>query len=304
MKAWRAIAGAAALEIVSDPLALLLTAGSVSAVAFACVLHVHQFGEPARMARDASLSVFLVSSVVYGVFCTIKAFRREVESGTLQMALARPVSRKGFFLSKACGCFAACAFFMLTLAPVAFMAVLGAETGGAIAVPKGDVARIWGPALLAIALCAVFPLAAAAFLDRFFRFRFAASASRIAFAFSWIAAFSLAAFTERCGVAPGAAAEACKMFPALAMLVMPALLFTFCAAAAAARLKANAAASLCAILFAVFLPALGNYYLSDALAGGGTIPWSRVALAAAATAPLVAAAIAAGARGDIFRDAN
>lgn len=302
MKAWRAIAGASALEIVSDPLALLLTAGSIAAVAFSCVLHVHQFGEPARMARDASLSVFLVSSVLYAVFCTVKAFRREIESGTLQMALARPVSRRAFFLAKTLGCFCACAVFMATLAPVAFMAVLGAETGGAIAIPKGDVAHIWGPALLAVAACAVFPLAAAAVLDRFFRFRFAASAGRIAPAFAWFAAFALAAFVGASGVAPGALAASLKIAPALAILSFPAMLFACIAAAAAARLKANAASALCALAFAVFLPALGNYYLSDALSGGGTIPWSRAAETAAATAPLVAAALAAALRGDVFRD--
>ena len=43
-----------------------------------------------------------------------------------------------------------------------------------------------------------------------------------------------------------------------------------------------------AVLVAVLLlPAVGNYCLSDALSGGGTVPWSYVGLAALATAPAV-----------------
>ena len=47
--------------------------------------------------------------------------------------------------------------------------------------------------------------------------------------------------------------------------------------------------ALAGLLFLVSLPALGNYYLSDALAKGGSLPWSHVALAAALTLPMVAA---------------
>ncbi|MBO7683952.1 MAG: hypothetical protein J6T51_04425, partial [Kiritimatiellae bacterium] len=42
------------------------------------------------------------------------------------------------------------------------------------------------------------------------------------------------------------------------------------------------------------LPARGNYYLADALAGGGTVPWTYVGLAAAATAPAAALFLALG----------
>ena len=37
------------------------------------------------------------------------------------------------------------------------------------------------------------------------------------------------------------------------------------------------------------LPMLSNYYLSDALAKRGTVPWTHVAVAAAATVPFLVA---------------
>lgn len=254
------------------------------------------------MARDAGLSAFLVSSSAFGVFCTIKAFRREIESGTLQMALARPVTREKFFAAKTAGCLWALAVFMLTMAPVAFTAVLGAETGGAIAAPKGDVARIWGPALLAISLCAVVPPSAAAVLNRFFSFRFVVCAMAIAPAFAYCAALAVALAVSVSGIDPSAAASALKIAPALAAIAIPPVLFTLVAAAAAAKSKANAAAAICGIAFAAFLPALGNYYLASSLASGGTIPWSRVLVLAAAAIPFAAAAIAVGLHGGVFRE--
>ena len=54
------------------------------------------------------------------------------------------------------------------------------------------------------------------------------------------------------------------------------------------------------VLFALQLPFLGDYYLSDALSRGGTVPWSFVGLAALATLPLVAAFALLGIR--LFKD--
>ena len=55
------------------------------------------------------------------------------------------------------------------------------------------------------------------------------------------------------------------------------------------RVKANAAASAVGLVFAALLPAVGNYYLSNALAKGGVVPWPYVGLAALAALPAVAA---------------
>lgn len=296
MKPWKAIARAALLEVLSDPLSVLVSAGAVFAVACACVFHIHQFGEPARMARDAGLSVFLVSTIAFGVFSTIKAFRREIESGTLQMALARPVSRRCFFLSKAAGCFAACLQFAGGMAATVFTAVLGAEAGGIMAAPTGDVPRIWKPALLAIALSAAVPLVAAAAANRFAKARFAATATRIAPGAAAAAAAVVAALAVSQGMPLETLSKAFATFPALVVLLLPAAVFTVAAAAFAMRFKANSAAALCGLLFLASLPALGNHYLSGALAGGGTIPFRFIAAAAAAALPFVAAFAAIGVR--------
>lgn len=283
MRRWLAIVRATALEVVSEPLSLLLTLSAMATAVVAPAMHYHQFGEATRMARDAGLSALLVFGAMYAVFCTVKAFRREIESGTMQMALAHSVSRRAFFLSKLGGAFLAYLLFALTVGCVAATTVNGARIGGEIARQTGDVATMYGPSLAFGVGAMVLPPVAAAALNRFAHWRFVPAASAIAAALA--AAGVLFRFDARTAIG---------FIPVAAMLVMPAAVFMAAAAAFAVRWRDNAATSLAGLLFAVSLPALGNYYLSDALSKGGSLPWGHVALAALLTAPLVAAFAVAG----------
>ena len=56
MRRFIAIAKTTALEILAEPLSLLVLTASLALAVFAPAFHYHQFGEPARMARDAGLS--------------------------------------------------------------------------------------------------------------------------------------------------------------------------------------------------------------------------------------------------------
>ncbi len=302
MRRYLAIVHATVLEMVSEPLALLLTLGAAATVALSSAFHFHQFGEPTRMARDAGLSAVLVFGLLHAVFCTIRVFRREIESGTIQMALAHPVSRTGFFLSKVLGACAANVLFAATVSAVAFITVTGAEVGGRIAAVKGDLALMWGPALALDVAVALIPLVVAGAMNRFARWRFTATAVVTMFHAAILAVplavamsrFYMNANFQGAG-ASGVLGPACRLVPALVSAILPAPAFAMAAAAFAVRFRDNAAASLSGGLFIFALPALSNYYLSDALARGGTVAWGHVALAFAATLPFVAAFGVAGA---------
>lgn len=237
------------------------------------------------MARDAGLSALFVCGSAMAAFCTIRAFRREAESGTLEMALARPVSRGGFFLAKVAGAAAAYLVFALTVFGTQLAVVWGAAVGGAVAAQTGGLVRVFGPALAAGVVVIVVPLAVAAALSRLARFRFVLSSFACAFALS-VAVGAVAA-----SLAPR---MALRLLPAAVLVVFPALVLLAASAAAAVRLKANAAASVAGLAFLAMLPAVGNYYLSDALSGGGRIPWPYVGIAALAALPALAAALTLG----------
>ena len=248
---------------------------SVLAPAF----HYHQFGEPTRMARDAGLSAILTCGSVVAVFGTIRAFRREIESGTLEMALAHPVSRVAFFLSKVAGCIAASVVFMSIVLLTSLVIVYGAAVGGESARHTGDIARLWGPCLAAGVAVIVLPLVVAAALNRFGRFRFVLSAFVVA---AVVAALPAVLSVVRRGDL------ALRLAPVAVAVVLPPVLLLTAAAAFAVRFKANAAVACTGVVFALLLPAIGNYYLSDALAKGHSVSWGYVGLAALALAPAAA----------------
>ncbi len=283
MRRFASIAKATTLEIVSEPLSLLLLSASLVLAVFAPAFHYHQFGEPTRMARDAGLSALLIGGTLFAVTGALRSFRRELESGTAAVALSHPVSRVQFFFAKACGAYAAFALFAVTVGAVAMTMVNGAAIGAVVAKSTGDIPRLWGPCYSFGVAAVVLPYVAGAFLNRFFRFRFALSAFMTTFAVSVASLFYRPDF-----------AEIMRMLPAETLLFVPPAFFTLVASAASIRLKANGATAICAISVFCFLPFAGNYCIPEALAKGGAIPWVYVLVAVACALPAIAAAALAG----------
>ena len=288
MRRFSAIVRTTAFETQSEPLALLLAFGAVATTTLASVLHFHQFGEPSRMARDAGLSSILVFGLLHAVFMSIRVFRREIETGTIEMALARSVSRTGFFLAKLSGVVLSTMLFWLTATLAAMTTIIGAEVGGMIAARSGDMARIWGFSVALDAATIVVPLVAAAALNRFARVRFTATATRL------VAVAAALSFVACTALALPAVPTALRFVTAAVVALFPLPVFAAAAAAFSVRWKDSAAASLCGLVFLASLPVLSNYYLSTSLAGGGIIPPGRIAATAVAAVPFFAAFAALG----------
>ena len=277
-----AIAKTTALEILAEPLSLLVLSASLALAVFAPAFHYHQFGEPSRMARDAGLSALFVGGLLFVIVGAARSVRREFESGTAAVALSHPVSRIQFFLAKACGAYAAFALFALVLGSVTAVIVTGAVIGAAVARKTGDIPRLWGVSYACGVASIVLPYVVGAVLNRFFRFRFALSA------------FVTALFIAIASLFYRPDVSLARLLPAIALLFVPAAFFAMAATAAATHLKINATSAVCAVLAAAFLPFAGNYCLSNALAAGGVIPWAYVAVAAIAALPAIVAVALAG----------
>ena len=230
------------------------------------------------MARDAGLSSVLMGGLVIAVFGTIRAFRREVESGTMAMALAHPVSRTEFFLAKTLGAGVAYLVFASVVFLTALVIVDGAAIGGAIAAKSGDIARLYGPNLAEGVGVIVLPLLVGAALNRFGNVRFVLSSFVLAFALSVVFAV-LSAIRDVAGLL--------RLLPVVTLIGLFTSVPLVASAAFAVRFKSNAAASSAGLALALLLPAVGNYYLADALSRGGSVPWTYVGCAALATLPAI-----------------
>lgn len=286
MRKFSSILKATALEILSEPLSLLLLLAALAMTVLAPAFHYHQFGEATRMARDAGFSALFTCGSALAVFGTIRAFRREVESGTLEMALAHPVSHGGFFFAKTAGAAVAYLVFALVVFGTHLAIVWGAAAGGYLAQQTGDVASVYGPALAAGVAVILLPLVVAAALNRFARFRFVLTAFALALLLALLFGGAAFAFAPRL-LLP---------YPPVAFLVaLPAMILLAAAAAFAVRFKSNAAASAVGLVFAAMIPVVGNYYLSDALTKGGSVSLFYVAGATAAAVPAILAFLLLGA---------
>ena len=207
------------------------------------------------------------------------ARRNGVYSGIGPIVATNMERRPAFLLAKASGVFAAFALFALALGCVTATMVNGASIGAEAARGTGDIPRIWGPCFAFGVASVVLPYLVGAFLNRFLRFRFTLSATATALAVAVASVF----------YRPDA--SLLRLVPAGALLLVPGMFFSVAAVAASVRLRANAAGAVMALVAAAFLPFAGNYCLSEALAGGGVIPWDYVALAALAAFPAVLAAV-------------
>lgn len=285
--ACRSIAKATVLEILSEPLSLLVLLSALALCVLAPAFHYHQFGEPERMARDAGLSAQFTGGLVLAVFGAVHSFRREIETLTIQMALAHPISRMAFFLAKVAGVLGAYLVFATILAATTLVMVRGAEIGGVLASRTGDVARIFGPCLAAGVGVILLPLVAGACANRFARCRFVLSCYVAAFVTAALAC--LVTLVWSCG-------GTLRLLPVMVLQVAAACVFIAAASAFSVRLQVNGAVVGVSALAAAALPFIGNYYLPDVLARGGVLEWSYVALASAAVVPAVAAFLLLGVR--------
>lgn len=272
---------ATTLEIACDALALLITIAALALSTFAGALHYHQFGEPARMAREAGLSAIMVGGVMFCVFSCVRAVRREIESQTAQMALSHSITRGGFLCAKMLGVVAAYGVFFVTVLANSITAVRGSVLGAEAA--HGGLARVWGPSLAIGVATMLLPLIIAAALNRFFRVRFVRSATLLMLVFAVGGIF----------YKMDASLVAAEVGISLALVPL-AVLFTAISGALAARFAANAATTISFLFVALALPMFGSHYLADAVARGASVPWGYVAMTYAAAVPLIAAAVLAG----------
>ncbi len=269
-----------ALEVLSEPLTLLVLLAALVLTVLAPAFHYHQFGDPSRMARDAGFSALLMGGSVLAVFGTIRTFRREMESGTLEGALSHPISRTTFFLSKTAGIFLAYLIFAALVFGTTSVIVEGAIIGGVLAKKTGMLARIFGPCLLGGVAVIILPLVLSAILNRLLHVRFVVSSLVLSLFFSLIN-FGGALWLSKGSII--------RLFPVAILVLLPTVILMVGAAVFSIRLKANLAASCAGIVFLVLIPAIGNYYLVDALADGGVVPYSYVGLAVLVTLPAVIA---------------
>ena len=103
MRQFVTITGNAFMELIRQPVFLLLMTTSAIFSVFLASLPYFGFGEEPKLVKDSVLAVMLLSGLLGAVLCASASLAREIRTGTALAVLAKPVGRGQFLLGKYSG---------------------------------------------------------------------------------------------------------------------------------------------------------------------------------------------------------
>lgn len=107
MRQFITISTNAFMELIRQPVFLLLLSCSAIFSVYLASLPYFGFGDDPKLVKDSVLAVMLLSGLLGAVLCASNSVSREIRSGTALAVLAKPVSRVSFLLAKYAGLAAA-----------------------------------------------------------------------------------------------------------------------------------------------------------------------------------------------------
>jgi hypothetical protein len=310
----RALAYATLLEGMQQPAVLLLLLSCTLLTGLTPVFQFHSLGEEGRLARDSGLACMLVFGLVLAATAASGSLCAEIERGTAAAALSKPVPRALFLTAKYCGVLGlVCILWAASLA-----ATLLAERASEHFVASGEElgARADRLTTLLALLGPVAALAAAGILSYCRRARFGVAAF-LGIPLSLFAVLLACGCYTRFGHLTWYHPDLNLHVPAVAVLILLALaMLAALAMVFATRLRSGPTLAFCTLVLAFGLtgdlwagqaaagswrsllaglaPNLQHFWLCDALADHGNIPWRYVGGAALYACAWITLALGAG----------
>ena len=107
MRQFFTIAANAFMELIRQPVFLLLMTGSVLFEIFLAVPYYFAFGDEPKLVKNSALAVMLLAGLFGAVLSASASLAREIRTGTALAVLSKPVGRAQFLLAKYAGLAAA-----------------------------------------------------------------------------------------------------------------------------------------------------------------------------------------------------
>jgi ABC-2 type transport system permease protein len=257
------IAVNAFMELIRQPIFLLLMTGSVLFEIFLAVPYYFAFGDEPKLVENSVLAVMLLSGLFGAVLSASSSLAREIRSGTALAVLSKPVGRAQFLLAK----FAGLAVALAVLTYVNMIGVLLASRMAFDAYGKTDLPAIGifgGAILLAYAL--------AGFSNFFLRRPFVSDAVFATVIFTTLAVFIIFQFTNQMQSLGTLATVNWNLLPAGILILFALWILAAVALACSTRLDTIPTLAICSAIFLIGL--MSDYIYSQA--GGkieGHAPW-------------------------------
>jgi ABC-type transport system involved in multi-copper enzyme maturation permease subunit len=307
MRQFVSIAVNAFMELVRQPIFLILMAGSAGFSVFLSAVPYFGFGDDPKLVKDTTLAVTLLSGLLTAVLCASASVAQEIRTGTALTVLSKPVSRVTFLLGK----FAGLAGALVLVTYTNMVAALLASRMAFDAYGSTDVQSLtiyFSFVLLAFV--------AGGFSNFFLRRTFVSDAVGAFVVCTTIALVIVVQFTHLERAFDGEAKVDWRLVPAGVLILFALWVLAALALACSTRLDTVPTLAVCSGIFLVGLvadylfkgaadsgawwakigyavtPNWQQFWLADALEGTKSIPWSYVAKAAGYAVAYLGAALA------------
>lgn len=311
-----AIARATVVESIQQPVAFLIYASGVLSTLLVPIFQFHRFSEDGRLARDSGFSTMMVFGLALAVTTAGRSVAVEIARGTAAAIIGKPVARSLFVVSKWLGVCGVLLLFWLGMTASTLLAERGSahfvmtelcthaqhgadepcEASGYLMDSLSLTLGIGGVALA---------LLYAALQHYTKRRRFGVNAF-VGIAVSQLLVAALCGLYDRAGhlrlAVKGMPAYLSELdwriLPVATLVLLALLIFAALATALATRLQTGAALAICVLVLLIglagdllamqatllsvqgwlagVLPDLQHFWMCDALAQGGRLPWRYV----------------------------
>lgn len=282
-----------AIEAIRQPICLLLTTACVLVTAITPLLIMHNFGEGGRLARDGGLAFHFVFGVFVAGYAASSSVSREMRTGTASAVLSKPVGRETFLLAKLVGIVVVILAFSLCAACATLLSERVAEKFVQSPDFSGYVTdRLTGALLLAAPAVAYL---LAGLINYFLRRPFESTAFGLLMVCLLVTFLAVGCFDRLGHFAPLDFRVQWRIVPANILIAMALLVLGAIAVALSTRLQTVPTLTICTTIFLLglvsdflfgrraaesavagllhgIIPNWQHFWMSDALANGGSIP--------------------------------
>jgi ABC-type transport system involved in multi-copper enzyme maturation permease subunit len=249
MRQFLTIAANAFMELIRQPVFLLLMTASVSFEIFLAVPYYFAFGDEPKLVENSTLAVMLLSGLLGAVLSASSSLAREIRSGTALAVLSKPVGRAQFLLAKYTGLAAALA----VLSYVNLIGVLLASRMAFDAYGKTDL-----PAVGIFAAGVALAYALAGFSNFFLRRPFMSDAVLLVVVMATLAAFVIFQFTSQMESLSTPAHVDWRLVPAGILILFALWILAALAIACSTRLDTIPTLAICSAVFLLGL--MSDYF--------------------------------------------
>ena len=308
MRQFITIATNAFMDLIRQPVFLLLMTASAMFEIFLAMPYYFAFGDEPKLVKNSVLAVMLLAGLFGAVLSASASLAREIRSGTALAVLSKPVGRAQFLLAKYAGLIVA----LTVLTYVNLVAALIASRMTFDAYSSTDLAAVGifgGSVALAYAL--------AGFSNFFLRRPFVSDAGFALLLMVTVAAFVIFQFTTQKQNTYDLSTVDWRLVPAAVLILFALWILAALALACSTRFDMIPTLTICSALFLVglmsdylfgrpaerglwwgsvlytLIPNWQNFWLADALdSGKSTFQWGYVAKAFAYVVGYVGATLA------------